>query len=260
MRVIRLLITVLKLLAPLILLSECGPIRAGITEPPGPGWTLIFSDEFTGEQINPTNWNTQYWFGRTNRDNHELEWYEDDEVIVHNGILRLKAERKNVQGFSFASGMISSHDKVAFTYGYVEVRVRVPKGKGLWPAFWLLPSAKMWPPEIDVFEIVSSQTNKVLFTLHYRDIARSIKSAEASWIGPDFAANWHTFAIDWEPDFITWYVDGVARFRYVGPGIPHEPMYVIANLAVGGIWAGSPDTSTRFPGYFDIDYIRIWQR
>ena len=279
-RISRILLFALDLIGVLVLLYLNLPSKEEIVQPPGSGWTLIFSDDFTGENVNSTYWNTQYWFGRTNQGNLEFEWYQDDEVFVQNGILRLKAQRRAVHGYKFSSGMISSHEKVSFTYGYVELRARVPKGTGLWPAFWLLPSSKIWPPEIDVFEIVGSQTNNVLFHLHYADSVQRLHTIGSAWVGPDFAEGWHVFAIDWEPNSITWYVNGVVRSRYVGPRVPHEPMYLVANLAVGGsttppsyfdiipryfdvipgYFAIIPDYFDTIPSYFDIDYIRVWQQ
>ena len=83
----------------------------------------------------------------------------------------------------------------------------------------------------------------------------------SSWTGPDFSAGWHTFGVEWEPGAIVWYVDGIERWRFtVTSRIPNEPMHVLLNLAVGGEWPGSPDTSTAFPSYYDVDYVRVWQR
>ena len=77
----------------------------------------------------------------------------------------------------------------------------------------------------------------------------------------DFSANWHTYAVDWEPNVIIWYVDGIERLRYTDTTrIVKKPMYLIANLAVGGDSPGAPDASTSFPSYYEIDYIRVWKR
>jgi beta-glucanase (GH16 family) len=81
------------------------------------------------------------------------------------------------------------------------------------------------------------------------------------WTGPDFSAGWHTFGVDWEPNAITWYVDGVERRTYTDTSnITSKPMFLLANLAVGGSWPGSPDASTQFPALYQIDYIRVWQK
>src|SRR5438445_576325 len=95
------------------------------------------------------------------------------------------------------------------------------------------------------------------WTLSFHDEfdGAKLESNGGSYKGPDFSADFHIFAVDWQPNEIVWYVDGTERFRS-NKGIPAMPMYVIANLAVGGDWPGNPDATTRFPGYMDIDYIR----
>jgi beta-glucanase (GH16 family) len=223
-----------------------------------PGWKLTFHDEFDGTQLDPSKWDDHYWHGRTHSNN-ELEYYAPDGYEVADGRLRLKGERRAMAGHDYTSGMISSFGHYAQQYGYFEIRAKFPKGKGFWPAFWLLPTNKQWPPEIDVLEILGHEPNKVYFTNHWRDAAGTHRSHGQSFSGPDFSADYHTFAIDWEPGEITWYVDGIQRARSTA-GVPAEPMYVIANLAVGGDWPGNPDATTPFPGYMDIDYIRVYQQ
>ncbi len=246
-------------LAVLSLYLSLLPMLALLPNADPPRWTLVFSDSFDGTGINPNHWNTQYWFGRTIADNGELEWYQDDDVLVQNGILRLRAEQRNTQGYRYTSGMIASQNKFSFTYGYVEACVKVPHGKGFWPAFWLLPASENWPPEIDIFEIMGSQTKRVSFNVHYANSAGQNGQAGSGWTGPDFAEDWHLFAVDWEPGSIRWYVDGTEHWRYEGPGVPAEPMYIVADLAVGGDWPGSPDSRSVFPSYFDIRHIKVWQ-
>ena len=141
------------------------------------------------------------------------------------------------------------------------MRAKVPKGKGLWPAFWTLPSDLSWPPEIDVFEILGDRTNTIYMTYHYPTATNGKVASGGKWNGPDFSADWHTYAVDWEPNVIIWYVDGIERLRYTDTThIVKKPMYLIANLAVGGVSPGAPDASTSFPSYYEIDYIRVWKR
>jgi beta-glucanase (GH16 family) len=223
------------------------------------GWRLTFRDEFNGRKLDQTKWSDSYWYGRTHGNN-ELQYYAPDGYELKNGILRLKAEKRRYEGHDYTSGMISSHGKFVQKYGYFEIRAKFPKGKGYWPAFWLLPAdVRKWPPEIDVLEILGHEPNKVYMTLHWRDEAGRHKQKGGSWVGPDFSADFHVFAIEWKRGEIIWYVDGVERFR-VNENVPDEPMYLIANLAVGGDWPGAPDASTVFPGYMDIDYIRVYSR
>jgi beta-glucanase (GH16 family) len=206
-------------------------------------------------------------------DQDELELYQPGRVSVQHGMLILQAEKQNVtasngQTYHYTSGMISTGpscdgcaSRFTFTYGYMEMRAWIPAGQGLWPAFWTLLADESWPPEIDVFEILGNQPNEVNMTYHWDDGTGEGAKLGKAWDGPNFSSGWHTFAVDWEPSAITWYVDGVERFQYSETkNIVSKPMYLIANLAVGGDWPGSPDASTIFPAKYQIDFIRVWQR
>jgi len=237
---------------------------SAIAQPPEPGWELKFNDEFNGTTLNANKWNTCYWWaptGCTNKGNEELQWHQPDDVFVRNGKLHIRARKRSMNGYEYTSGMISSHDKYAFQYGYAEIRAKLPRGKGLWPAFWMIPQRhNAWPPEIDVMEYVGHDPTRVRMTLHYTT-SRGNDKSDADWVGPDFSAGYHTFAVKWDPNSIIWYVDGVERKRYqVYNNIPHEPLYLVANLAVGGTWVAHPDRTTPFPSHYSIDYIRVWQR
>ncbi len=241
-------------------------------------WMMIFHDEFNGKALDATKWTTCY-FNFTvgngcDHDQGELELYRPEEVFVSNGTLKLHAERRTVSAsngkvYHYTSGMISTgptasnpnDSRFAFQYGYIEMRAKIPSGKGMWPAFWTLPTDLSWPPEIDVFEILGDAPNLINMHYHYATADRGDGDSGDEWTGPDFSADWHTYAVDWEPHAIVWYVDGVERSRYtVAAHIVSKPMYLIANLAVGGDWPGSPDITTPFPSDYQIDYIRVWKK
>jgi beta-glucanase (GH16 family) len=159
--------------------------------------------------------------------------------------------------------MIMSDGCFAQTYGYFEIRVKVPKGKGLWPAFWLLPTSHKWPPEIDVFEMFGAPNSR------HEGGQGWVHTGTVGGGTPRFN-RWHKLAIDqyddfhtygllWGPEKISIYVDGQLIGAQLTPDKFHQPMYLIANLAVGGQWPESPDTATPFPATMEIDYIRAWQ-
>jgi beta-glucanase (GH16 family) len=238
----------------------------------------LFSDDFDGAALDETKWHTHYWWaddqdGCSIVPNGELEWYLPDDVLVENGFLRLRAQERTVTNsegvtYNYTSGMVATGrecwadpepEKFAFQYGYAEMRGRVPSGQGLWPAFWLLPGSQEWPPEIDVLEILGHEPETVYMTVHYLNDSGEHQPSGWYYTGPDFSAGWHTFGMEWRPDAIIWYIDGVERRRYTDPAfIPHEPMYLILNLAVGGDWPGPPDDSTVFPSYFEVDWVKVW--
>lgn len=240
-------------------------------------WQLVFHDEFDGTGVDDAKWVTCYWWdyeGCTNLGNNELEWYQPYEVIVDDGILRLRAHRRNVETpnlgeYEYTSGMVTTgrntsdtdvDPKFIFRYGYVEVRAKVPSGQGLWPAIWLLPDDQTSKPEIDIMEILGHEPNIVNLTMHYQDSDDEDQRFKTEWTGPDFSQDWHVYSINWEPNQVTWYVDGVERFQVTDTqDILVKDMYLLINLAVGGDWAGPPDENTVLPNYFKIDYVRIWQ-
>ncbi|ASJ74566.1 glycoside hydrolase family 16 protein [Granulosicoccus antarcticus] len=167
---------------------------------------------------------------------------------------------------NYLSGLLNSYESFKFTHGYVETRAKVPAGKGLWPAFWLLPSHYVEDvPEIDVMEFLGQNVNEVYHTYHYFDVPagwKAIRTPSFQTIGPDFSRDFHVYSMSWDPAQIIWYVDGletrrIDRSEYK---IANQAMYLIANLAVGGSWPQAPDSSTVFPAVFEIDYIRAYSK
>lgn len=239
---------------------------------------LIFQDEFSGNALDTKKWYPCYWWdkqGCTIISNNELEWYQPDDVLVSDGLLRLRArphivEASNGITYQYTSGMVSSGRGssdlsapagLVIRYGYVEIRAKLPAGRGLWPAFWLLPDNNTSKPEIDVLEVLGHSPDTVHMAFHYRLPNGDADRAKYTWKGPDFSADWHIFALDWQPDKLAWYIDGVERWRYTEAAyIPSVPMYLLLNLAVGGDWPGAPDEKTIFPAYYEIDYVRVWSR
>jgi len=237
------------------------PIRSAAAPADRPGWTLTFQDDFDGTSLDLQKWNPNDPWGRER--NKELQAYVTNAFEVKNGILRIKAEKGDAvyagKQRAYTSGMMTTYRKFAQQYGRFEIRCRVPKGKGLWPAFWLLPDPLGWPPEIDVLETLGHEPTKAYFTHHFRDEQRQRKSDGGSWTGPDFTAEFHEFAVEWSPDHIVWFVDGTERFKSE-KSIPNARMYMLVNLAVGGGWPGSPDETTQFPSALEVDYVRAYEK
>jgi len=239
------------------------------TGPPGqlaeglPGWTLTFEDRFEGERLDYEKWTPQDPWGVER--NEELQGYVLHAFHLEDGILKIRCDRKpsfyDGKRRDFRSGMMTTTRKFSQRYGRFEIRCRVPAGRGLWPAFWLLPEPPAWPPEIDVLEILGEEPDRVYFSHHWPHPQRPTEDSRAitgEFKGPDFSADFHTFAVEWEAEELRWYVDGVLRHRS-DREIPQVPMFLLANLAVGG-WAAEPDESTPFPADFEIDFIRVWKK
>jgi beta-glucanase (GH16 family) len=239
------------------------------TAAPGKG-ALLLDESFSGTRLNPNRWSPCYHWatdGCTNLSNDELEWYIPEQVKVAQGVLSLEADRRTVTGiddrpFDYVSGLISgaSPDATlfAFKYGYVESRVHLPKGQGLWSALWMLPTTRESKPEVDIFETVGEQPDTVQMHTHWSEDGEDHQRGH-KWHGSDLTNGWHTFGLQWEPDALTWYVDGEVRWRVTDPDqIPHEDMYLLTNLAVGGALTKPPNADTPFPSSLRVDYIRVW--
>lgn len=227
-----------------------------------PGYTLTFHDEFDAGSLDTTAWKRRYKWGEAVINN-ELQAYVDDAFSVSNG--RLSISGKHVSGayagqtLDYTSGVICSvHEQ---KYGYFEARLKMPKGKGLWPAFWLLGAVgTQGVNEIDIHELLGHEPNKVYMTVHWGpSYDQGHESDGSEFTGPDFSADFHTFGLSWTSSQIVWTVDGVERKTYSGPGVPNVDMYVILNLAIGGNWPGAPDASTAFPATYEVDYVRTYQ-
>ena len=242
----------------LLLLAATSALAEDVVKPEALGYQLVWRNEFKGTTLDPAKWHTGYApkvhpLGCNN----ERQSYAPENVTLRDGHLILRAERKTREGMPFTSGMISSHDKFSREYGWFEARMRLPKGKGMWPAFWMLPQSKAWPPELDIMEHKGRLPNRAFLTLHEKQPGTwRTKSTGKEWDGPDFTADFHTFALEWLPDGLRWYVDGIERHRWNGKA-DFGPMYLILNLAVGGDFDGDPDAATPFPGEMEIDSVRV---
>jgi beta-glucanase (GH16 family) len=236
-----------------------------------------FVETFDRRPLDRKVWTTCYWWndrGCTNLGNNEQQWYTRGSVSIRDGILRLTARRKSVvasdgRRYDYTSGMVTTgrhrDDRrilpgFAFQYGRVTARVRMPAGQGLWPAMWMLPVTHRSRPEIDIFEVLGHQPNRIHFHVHYlqngkrRDPGKTLKGVDAS-------AGWHRYGLVWRRNRLVWLVDGKAVWTVTRrAAIPDEPMYLLINLAVGGEWPGSPDPSTKFPAVMEVDYVRIRTR
>lgn len=244
----------------------------------GGPWRLIFSDEFDEQALDLQRWTTCYWWnkdGCTNLGNAELQWYRPENISVDGGLLRLTAQRRTVKGhegrlLDYTSGMVTTGrdydelprpSRMRFRYGHVEVKAKIPAGKGFWAAVWLLPETRQSRPEIDIMEVLGDSATKLRMHYHYIDRAGEKRSAGKDVKAPNLAADWHVYGVTWDKDLIAWYLDGREVWRYTDAAtISGEDMYLLLNLAVGGEWPGPPTKKTKFPSDYLVDYVRVWQR
>ena len=225
-------------------------------------------------------WQTNFGYGGVNSytlvNNGELEVYVDPEFSgtgptslnlnpfqIVDGKLEIIAQplkevvRQFAWGRSYSSGLLTSKKSFAQKYGLFEIRAKMPRGKGLWPAFWLLPANNTWPPELDVLEILGDNPKKLYASWHSN--AGEKHSSETKAIDvPDTSEGFHTYSVYWTKDAIEWFFDDVQVASKPTPPDFHQPMYMLVNLAVGGAWPGAPDNSTQFPARYTIDWIRAY--
>jgi beta-glucanase (GH16 family) len=229
----------------------------------------VFQDGFDGDRLDGKRWATCYdWNngGCTNAGNHEAEWYLPGQVGVHDGRAVLTAQRRDTVGsdgktYPWVSGMITTGrdswnaaPRATFTHGYFEAALQVTDAGGMFPAFWLMPAARTTPPELDVAEFPSTP-HQVDFNLHWTGADNSDQHVGLAWGPADFAGSTHVIAADWEPDSITWFVDGVARWKQT-EHIPDVPMELIVNLAVGYPYPPPADVQH---ASVTVDWVKVWQ-
>lgn len=252
-----------------------------------------FSDDFDDKDVSRINenatsghdgapaWRSRFRQARKDVINKEKQIYMDPAFAgtgsqplgvqpfsIQDGVLRIRADRADpnvssqIWNYRYTSGCISSELTHAQTYGYFEMRAKLPRGKGFWPAFWLLPVRNAWPPEIDVLEASGARPYGVHCGVLEKP--RTAKTPPGAWIDQliDTSDGFHTYAVDWTPSNIIFFVDGTKTFEY-GPHNIHEDMYMLVNLALGSHdpnWIPDPDDSTPFPGVLEIDYIHAFKR
>lgn len=264
------------------------------------GWKLMWNDEFEGNQIDRTKWDfdTGRFLPGGNRrqpgwGNNELECYTSrpQNVFVQDGVLHLRAIKESYEGAQYTSARLKTKGLFAKTYGRFEFRAKLPAGRGIWPAIWMLPQQEKyggWPAsgEIDIMEARGQEPDKVLGTLHYGAHWPGNAHTSKDYIFTDNGtiADFHVYAMEWEPGEIRWYIDDHLYQRQnfwwsytdahgrrgVGPvnesdlnpwPAPFDhPFYMILNLAVGGNFLGNPDAKTAFPVEMVIDYVRVYDK
>ncbi|MFF2842027.1 ricin-type beta-trefoil lectin domain protein [Paenarthrobacter sp. NPDC057981] len=242
---------------------------------------LVWSDEFNGPAgTAPDNSKWVHDTGGSGWGNGELQYYTGstrNAALDGKGNLAITARRENPEGYSchygpcqYTSARLTSAGKFSRTQGRFEARLKLPKGQGMWPAFWMLGNNVFtdgWPTsgEIDVMENVGKEPGTVWGSIHGPGYSGA-NSANGSYTLPNrkaLADAFHTFTVDWGPDSITWYIDGIAYSRKSAAAVSgvwafDHDFFLLLNLAVGGYWPGAPDAGTVFPQSLLVDYVRVY--
>jgi beta-glucanase (GH16 family) len=257
------------------------PVLPQDTIPVPEGWKLVWNDEFGGDAVDIHKW----WFEVNGRGggNNELQYYTSrkENAFIENGTLFIQARKELYTGTdgtrNYTSARIRTKLMGEWKYGRFEIRARLPMGRGLWPAIWLMPADEAYGAwaasgEIDIMEELGHEPNKVYGTIHYAGIYPNNQHSGQSYILPagSFSEDFHVFSLEWDSTAIYWHVDGHLYLtktanQWFTTGFPspapfNRLFYMILNVAVGGNWPGSPDASTVFPQRMSVDYVRVFQK
>jgi beta-glucanase (GH16 family) len=274
--------------------SAAEPILSGLTirnkNRPHKDWELVWSDEFDGDGLDASKWSARIWPPRKVNDEDQAYTDRAKNVRVEDGNLVVEAHREDYRGANYTSGRVHSQGKADFLYGRFEVRARLPRGQGTWPAIWMLPDdpftyattcsneedwqgnddCNAWPNsgEIDIMEHVGYQMNHVHGTVHTEAYYwRKWEQRKGRILLDDVDKNFHVYAIEWSPERIDMFVNDSLYFTYVNENRGWQewpfdkPFFLIMNIAVGGAWgrAGGPIDDSIFPQRMLVDYARVYR-
>lgn len=235
--------------------------------------TPTWADEFDYNGA-PDSKKWDYDLGGSGWGNNELQLYTNstNNANVANGILSITARKENMEGKSYTSARMVTRNKMDFTFGRVEIKAKLPDGRGTWPALWMLPTDRAygdWPKsgEIDIMEHVGYDQNVVHFTTHseaYYFKINTQKSAQKTI--PTASTEFHLYRVDWTPYAVRGYFDGEKVFEFVNENKTYKEwpfdkrFHILMNVAVGGDWGGAKGVDDSiFPKKMDVDYVRYYK-
>lgn len=231
-------------------------------------YELVWSDEFNGNSLDTNTWNYEIGTGSWGWGNNEQQYYTDRNIKVSNGTMKITAKREDYGGMKYTSSRITTKNKKNFKYGKIEARIKMPKFKGVWPAFWMLGANQDsvgWPKcgEIDIVEAINDE-NLVYGTLHWFHDPGNNNADSGSSVAVADRTEYHVYGVEWTADKLRWYVDGkVYRTMDVSNDSFSEvrkEYFVIFNMAIGGQWPGYDIDETAFPATMEVDWVRAYKK
>ena len=239
-----------------------------------PGYTLVWRDEFSGASLDLSAWNQEIGNGSGGWGNNELEYYTNSlkNCFLSDGNLIIEARKEPILGFNYSSSRLTTQNKKNFKFGRIDIRAKLPVGKGLWPALWMLGAnitSVGWPAcgEMDIMELIGTYPGRVYATMHWKTAggAHGSKGSNFSLSSGDFSSQFHVFSMIWSQDLIKCYIDDQIYLTVTSTDVGaasypfNTDQFFIFNVAVGGDWPQSPDASTLFPQRMFVDYVRVFQ-
>jgi beta-glucanase (GH16 family) len=238
-----------------------------------PGYTLAWNDEFNATSLDGSVWGQET--GNNNGwGNSELEYYTTSakNTLLSHGNLVLEARKESINGFNYSSSRMTTQGKKTFTFGRIDMRAKLPVGKGIWPALWMLGSnisSVPWPAcgEIDMMELIGNFPGRVYGTAHWANAAgaHDSKGTVYNLFSGDFSQQFHVFSVVWSQDVIKWLIDDQLYLTVVKADVGtanypfNAPEFLIFNIAVGGNFPGAPDPATWTTQRMFVDYVRVFQ-
>ena len=266
----------------LLLTSAFATAQTATAPPSRPGWTLTWSDEFNapdGTAVDSSKWISET--GGNGWGNQEFEYYttRPENAFQKGGNLGIKVLQEKYTGADgvtrdYTSARLKTAGKFSQKYGRFEARIKIPRGQGIWPAFWMLGDdigGIGWPNcgEIDIMENIGKEPSLVHGTIHGPGYSGD-KGIGSPFTLPDnarFADDFHIYAVEWEPKAIRFYVDDHLYATRTPAELPEgtkwaydHPFFLLLNVAVGGNWPGNPDATSQFPQTMLVDYVRVYKR
>lgn len=237
------------------------------------GYKMVWADEFDSTALNPAYWVHETGNGDGGWGNNELQYYREDNTSIVNGNLVITAKKQKFGGYEYTSSRIKTQGKKTFKFGRVDIRAALPKGKGVWPALWMLGTnitSIGWPAcgEIDIMELTGDLPNRVLSTVHFgANVSQRQYKSQSKYLenGKNFHDEFHVFSMLWKEDMIEFLVDDMVYHTITPASVGNQPypfnknFFFIMNVAIGGNLPGNPDATTELPQNMIVDYIRVFQ-
>lgn len=238
-------------------------------------WTPHFGGEY--DAVNKAWIGYDWVVKRTQPAGHEQQLYVDpgykgltksalgfNPFSVENGILHIVAQKTPanlktaLSGFEYTSGVLTTRKSFAQRYGYFEARIQVPSTQGLLPAFWMVPTLKVWPPELDIMEAPTHLPNQISQNVHWIDAKGALKDSSCKINYPNYSGAFHQYGAYWTAEKIVYYIDRIPVAQIATPPGVNLPMYMILNLAVGGDWVGKASATTPIPAEMLVDVVTAY--
>ena len=259
------------------LVNVCLPVAVAFLQltsagaQPLDGWMLQWSDEFNGTSLDGSKWQLEL-----NEGDHGMSAYTSrpQNLYVSDGCLVIQAQKENYSGKPYTSSQISSRNKGHWKYGRFDIRAKLPYGKGMWPAIWMMPNNPAyggWPRsgEIDIMENLGDNTQLLIATLHYGTTNQMSQGTYTTPADQSLSDTFHVYTMIWDTNSFAFYLDSTHNYWNCDEWSPNNVAYpkpfdqsffMMFDLAVGGSWGGPPDNSTVFPQKMLVDWIRVYKR